>query len=357
MLTPRETVGGGRERKLESDDLGWEEERWSAELPLLLQPQHNFQKVDERVECRSVSKNTKYSVPKFWSVFDLSDNLVHRIRKLASSSSRKRKGKEVVVETAAPPPPTINFFPPAAADQQHQYHQRPFQINNPASHNAPPLRRDEQMVLQRDSMPFTSFTSLLTQGEHDQDHRLANTQIDHIVQAHSESLRRNLAHALRGAEERKERVMEKMSRRIADLEAMMMHYKVEAQFWQARAKTMEQAAGALQEAIMSAGGVGGVQRTVCVRCGGGGGGVGGGGQQQQQQQQEDDAESSFVDPERAEPARMPCKVCGRRAATVMMWPCRHVCICKRCDDVTKNCPECHSPNTTSVDVNLPPQAP
>lgn len=68
---------------------------------------------------------------------------------------------------------------------------------------------------------------------------------------------------------------------------------------------------------------------------------------------EEEAESSFEDPDRVGPVRLDCKVCERQLATVMVWPCRHVCVCKRCDVTTKYCPVCRLVKTTSVEVSLP----
>lgn len=69
--------------------------------------------------------------------------------------------------------------------------------------------------------------------------------------------------------------------------------------------------------------------------------------------EEEEAESSFEDPDRVGPVRLDCKVCERELATVMVWPCRHVCVCARCDAATKCCPVCRQVKTTSVQVCLP----
>ncbi|KAG6400202.1 hypothetical protein SASPL_137027 [Salvia splendens] len=46
---------------------------------------------------------------------------------------------------------------------------------------------------------------------------------------------------------------------------------------------------------------------------------------------EEEGESSFEDPDRVGPVRLDCKVYERELANVMVWSCRHVCVCKRCD--------------------------
>lgn len=70
-------------------------------------------------------------------------------------------------------------------------------------------------------------------------------------------------------------------------------------------------------------------------------------------QQQDDVESACVDANLVEPVNLACKVCGKRVATMMMWPCRHVSTCKRCDEITKVCPVCSSTKATGVEVCLP----
>lgn len=73
--------------------------------------------------------------------------------------------------------------------------------------------------------------------------------------------------------------------------------------------------------------------------------------------QEDDAESSYVDRERDFSVNLECKVCESRLATVMLWPCCHVCICPRCEvnraEATRCCPVCRTHATTSFRVHLP----
>lgn len=67
----------------------------------------------------------------------------------------------------------------------------------------------------------------------------------------------------------------------------------------------------------------------------------------------EDAESSFVDPDRVALVRLECKACRQRRATVMVWPCRHVCVCAVCEAVTTVCPVCWSVKSTSIVIRLP----
>ncbi|PIN12427.1 putative E3 ubiquitin ligase [Handroanthus impetiginosus] len=54
--------------------------------------------------------------------------------------------------------------------------------------------------------------------------------------------------------------------------------------------------------------------------------------------------------------RLDCRNCKREMATVMLWPCRHVCLCRRCDDDLRVmfCPVCCLLKNGSLEVFLPP---
>ena len=143
--------------------------------------------------------------------------------------------------------------------------------------------------------------------------------------------------------------MEKATRRNADLEARAAELTVEAQVWQAKARAQEATAASLhaqlQQAIMSGGAhdrrgldEGGIS------CAAGGGGVEG---------QAEDAESAYVDPDRVATASVPsCKACRKRVASVVILPCRHLCLCTECDRVVHACPLCFSLRNSSVEVFL-----
>ncbi|CAH9113024.1 unnamed protein product [Cuscuta europaea] len=67
---------------------------------------------------------------------------------------------------------------------------------------------------------------------------------------------------------------------------------------------------------------------------------------------EEDAQSSSVDPEHSDPVRIKCRLCGRRTATVLLWPCRHLCLCKRCEAFAKRCPVCATEFLCNLDINF-----
>ncbi|GFP89410.1 boi-related E3 ubiquitin-protein ligase 1 [Phtheirospermum japonicum] len=68
----------------------------------------------------------------------------------------------------------------------------------------------------------------------------------------------------------------------------------------------------------------------------------------------EEGDSSTEDPtdRDAGPVKLDCKVCDRQLATMLVWPCRHVCVCKQCEADTKYCPVCRVMKLTSVEVFL-----
>ncbi|OMP08182.1 Zinc finger, RING/FYVE/PHD-type [Corchorus olitorius] len=186
-------------------------------------------------------------------------------------------------------------------------------------------------------------------------------EVDQFLQAQGEELRRTLAEkrhrhyrALLGAAEEsvarrlreKEAEVEKATRRNAELEARAAQLSVEAQVWQAKARAQEATAASLQaqlqQAIMS-GGAAAVQDSRRGDEALGAGGVEG---------QAEDAESAYVDPERVSASGPACKACRTRVASVVLLPCRHLCLCTECDRVAQACPLCLTVRNSSVEVFL-----
>ncbi|KAD3641497.1 hypothetical protein E3N88_30721 [Mikania micrantha] len=203
-----------------------------------------------------------------------------------------------------------------------------------------------------DHQPY-GFVSLLSEDLS----KLSNHQGDEIesyLHAQGEELRRQLAEkrkrhysaligAAKEAAERmireKEALVVKAVRRNAELEARVLHLSAETEVWQARAMAQEAVAVALQAEL---------QQTVVAGVGGcvsPGEEVAGG--------EAEDAESSYVDPERVVVLRGPgCKACGKRVASVVLLPCRHLCVCSECDDVVQVCPLCLSFRSSSIEVYM-----
>ncbi|KAK9927800.1 hypothetical protein M0R45_024966 [Rubus argutus] len=188
-------------------------------------------------------------------------------------------------------------------------------------------------------------------------------ELDQFLQAQGEQLQRTLAEkrqrhyrTLLGAAEEsisrrlreKEAEVQKATRRNAELEARAAQLSVESQIWQTKARAQEATAASLQvqvqqaKAMMSAGfQVAGAQDSRRVEdgltCAEG---------------QAEDAESGYIDPERATASAPSCKACRKRVASVVLLPCRHLCLCTECDQMVQSCPLCLSLRNSSVEVFL-----
>lgn len=70
----------------------------------------------------------------------------------------------------------------------------------------------------------------------------------------------------------------------------------------------------------------------------------------------DDAESccgdNFVPAESAGEWKRMCRNCGHGEPSVLLLPCRHLCLCSACGPVADACPICKCCRTGSVNVNL-----
>ncbi|KAI7993905.1 putative BOI-related E3 ubiquitin-protein ligase 3 [Camellia lanceoleosa] len=205
--------------------------------------------------------------------------------------------------------------------------------------------------------PQSSVLSSLLSEDFATQIRQQRDEIQQFLQAQGENLRRTLAEkrqthyrALLGAAEEsvarrlreKEAEVEKAARRNAELSARAAQLSAEAQAWQARARAQEATAAALQErlqqAIMSGGG-GGEERGEEMGCSGGG--------------EAEDAESAYIDPDRVVETSGPsCKVCRRRVASVVVLPCRHLCLCSECGALAQACPLCLSFRESTIEVFL-----
>ncbi|RDX75823.1 BOI-related E3 ubiquitin-protein ligase 1, partial [Mucuna pruriens] len=213
----------------------------------------------------------------------------------------------------------------------------------------------QQQSQQQHGSHSSAFLSLLSQGFTSQI-KQQRDEIDQFLQAQGEQLRRALAEKrqrhyralLSAAEEavarrlrEKEAEVEKATRKNAELEARAAQLSVEAQVWQAKARAQEATAASLQaqlqQTIMCHGGEDAAAGVSCAVEG-----------------QAEDAESAYIDPERvvATAARPKCRGCWKRVASVVVLPCRHLCICTECDAHFRACPVCLTPKNSTVEVFL-----
>lgn len=187
-------------------------------------------------------------------------------------------------------------------------------------------------------------------------------ELNYFLHAQGEQLRRTLAEKrqrhyralILAAEEamarrmrEKEAEVEKAALRNAELEAKAAQFCLEAQSWRAKAQAQEAQTAQLQAQLQHAISV------VGPSCGA---------HQQKREREVDgvgctgeveDNESAYVDPVSERRVNSPsCKVCQKRVASVVLLPCRHLCVCRDCDDVVQACPLCLSLRTAGVEVYL-----
>ncbi|KAL3521356.1 hypothetical protein ACH5RR_019505 [Cinchona calisaya] len=260
-----------------------------------------------------------------------------------ANTSRRRKMKEVADERAVPlplPPPTeaparpLPLPAPAPPVRYFPLHPQPF---TPFSQHQNPNPTLEGL---NSSAPFKSFTSLLT-GFEDRDPlppsvKQFNAKIDQMITSQGENLKRMFvelqrrqysvlvyeAEELAGKKVKEtELELSQVVRKNVGLEHREAKLQKENQMLQKRVKYLEDTTAslraALQEAIIGGGKVEGV---ACSS---------------EAPQQHDDLESAHVDPDRVEPIMLTCNACEKQVATMMMmWPCRHVSTCKKCEETT-----------------------
>lgn len=135
----------------------------------------------------------------------------------------------------------------------------------------------------------------------------------------------------------KELEVEKATRRNIELESRAAQLRAESQIWQAKAKAQEATAISLQtqlhQAMMSSGAENRGEEGCGLSCAA------------------EDAESGYIDPERVVSGPK-CRGCGKRVASVVVLPCRHLCVCTECDARFRVCPVCLTVKNSTVEIYL-----
>jgi E3 ubiquitin-protein ligase BOI-like protein len=143
----------------------------------------------------------------------------------------------------------------------------------------------------------------------------------------------------------KEIDLEKATRRNMELESRAAHLRNEMQLWQAKAKEQEATAISLQNqlhhAMMSVGAENRGEEGCGLSCALGG-----------VEGQAEDAESGYIDPDRVVISGPKCKGCEKRVASVVVLPCRHLCVCNECDTHFRVCPVCLTVKNSTVEIYL-----
>nr|CAB3495221.1 unnamed protein product [Digitaria exilis] len=194
-------------------------------------------------------------------------------------------------------------------------------------------------------------------------------EMDRLIQEHAERLRRALGDARRrqyrsllvaaeaSAAQRireKEAEASEAARRGADLEDRVARLRAEAAAWQAKALADQSTSAALHAQLQ--------QQAAAAQQ------AARGKAEEEDNAAADDAGSCFVDTDRVDeiappppPPTRPCRTCRRASASVVMLPCRHLCVCADCEPVVPAatgpfaagaaaCPMCRGAVTGTVQV-------
>ncbi|XP_052171704.1 BOI-related E3 ubiquitin-protein ligase 1-like [Diospyros lotus] len=266
----------------------------------------------------------------------------------------RKRAREVTASTSPISPFSMQAQPPQLVDlaqlHTHQSNVVSTGLRLAFGEQQQKLQQQQQEALSSQSSIALSILSedLATQIRQQRD------EIEQFLQAQGEQLRRTLAEkrqrhyrGLLGAAEEtvarrlreKEAEAEKVARRNAELEARAAQLSAEAQAWQARARAQEATAASLQKRLQQA-------MISSDRAEEAGGCVAAGGEAE-------DAESAYIDPDRVVASSGPsCKACGKRVASVIVLPCRHLCLCTECGAFAQSCPLCLAFRESSIEVFL-----
>ncbi|KAJ6804393.1 putative BOI-related E3 ubiquitin-protein ligase 1 [Iris pallida] len=267
-------------------------------------------------------------------------NLVFLNRTSSEKENKRKKEEEVLV--------VVDYY-------NHQQHQPPlfFSTNGEPSHggrddNNPRARgRDSRTHLR----PPPSVSTGLRLSSRDLSAH-THQELDHFLLAQGEQLRRTLAEKrqqhyralLAAAEEsaarrmrEKQAELDRAAQGTAELEARLARIRTESTAWQAKAVADQAAAASLHARLQRA-------SSAPVRT------VGPKPDERGESPAAEDAESACAEPFRSGF----CRSCRVSPVSVVLLPCRHLCLCAGCDAVTAGecCPVCGSARTGSVPVFL-----
>ncbi|KAE9613117.1 hypothetical protein Lal_00027649 [Lupinus albus] len=283
-------------------------------------------------------------------------NQSHMLFNNGASSSRKR-GREGGVSQTAPNPSfslQTQSQPPQLINLT-QLHNHNHNYNHNHQQNAVSTGLGLSFGDHQKQLHNQHQLSLFSEGlnSHIKQQR---DEIEQFLQAQGEQLRQTLAEMrerhnwslLNTLDEsvarrlrEKQTDMEKATRRNAELEAHVAQLSVEAQVWQAKVKAQESTAASLQAQLHHAIMMSHENRVVedggVLSCAVG---------------HAEDAESAYVDPDRVTVSGPNCRGCDTRVASVVVLPCRHLCVCTECDMHFRACPVCLTVKNSSIQVCL-----
>ncbi|TKV94851.1 hypothetical protein SEVIR_9G322900v4 [Setaria viridis] len=280
-------------------------------------------------------------------------------------AGRKRQRE---AETAAP-----SMSPHLFSLQPQPQAQGPKVISLAQLHKRPAmgLRLDFDEGSEHVSSTSSASASCLLSDELAAQRDQHRNEMDRLIQEHAERLRRALADTRRrqyrsllvAAEaavsqriREKETEASEAARRGADLEDRVARLRAEAAAWQAKALADHSTAAALHAQLQQAAAAAQARGKAEDEDNAGAAA--------------DDAGSCFVDPDRVveiappppPPPARPCRTCRRAPASVVLLPCRHLCVCADCEPavlatapfaagaVAPACPMCRGAVTGTVQV-------
>ncbi|XP_010941250.1 BOI-related E3 ubiquitin-protein ligase 1 [Elaeis guineensis] len=239
-----------------------------------------------------------------------------------------------LAQLRAPPPPLVSTGLRVAFEDQQQYQKLyPFNPQLSSSLFSPVLSHDLAPQLNQHQQEFDRFL------------RAQEAQLRRTL---AEKRRRHCVALLCAAEaavartlKEKEAEVDRAVRRGTELEGQLARLKAESLAWQAKAMANQAAAFGLQAQLQKAqaaatAAAADERERVC------------------RDAPAQDAESAHVDPHRAPP--VPCRSCREAPASVVVLPCRHLCLCRDCDSTTagggvvQSCPVCECATTGILHV-------
>uniref|UniRef100_A0A7N0UU45 RING-type domain-containing protein n=1 Tax=Kalanchoe fedtschenkoi TaxID=63787 RepID=A0A7N0UU45_KALFE len=268
-------------------------------------------------------------------------------------SSRKRSRDSVREEG-------LNYFSLGQIVQQQptrmvelsQLHNVDHQVNPPVSTGLKLSALDDPSKYQRNQELHFSHPASISSKEFFYDQFKKESELmDKLITAQREQLIRTLAskrlkhyesivslaeNSYGNALKQKNAELQKAIRRNVELEQMAAQLSVSAQVWQSKAVAHESAATALQAELLKAAANGGGAGLMIQETG--------------RKEETDDAESVHMDPDRAEPEARLCRGCRSEVASVVLLPCRHLCLCATCDVLSHACPCCRTLKQSSIQI-------